>query len=135
MIFSEKCIQFLNQSLKLDASGSEQDWDLGLANPDRLDEFIEYYESNLDLKSEIKRPLIALIVASLDEKINSTNHRKYFLKIFDIMNKNKKIFEEIYDKWGFDPTYPKEDQFEISPLLFDIKKILNISEEKDMGNH
>jgi riboflavin kinase/FMN adenylyltransferase len=55
----------LNQLLDLPASGREQDWEIELADPERLPEFLDAFES-ASLTMEERAALGALIVGSVD---------------------------------------------------------------------
>ena len=67
-IISKQDAVTLNAALSLDANGSEQDWDIEFADPDRLHEFIEYYQSP-DLSNSMRQALMALIIASFDKAL------------------------------------------------------------------
>ncbi|KZL21948.1 hypothetical protein [Pseudovibrio sp. Ad37] len=63
---SSRAAQFLNVALCLNASGTEQDWELELSNAERIDEFVAFYlEQELDF--EIKQALASLIISSFED--------------------------------------------------------------------
>ncbi len=68
IIIGKKETEYLNELLSLPASGKEQDWDLELADKNRILEFIGVYET-AGLGKKEKRALWALITASLNDAI------------------------------------------------------------------
>ncbi|WP_312314137.1 hypothetical protein [Empedobacter brevis] len=46
MIFKKNIIEKISKQLLLPFSGLEQDWDLEMANTERINDFITFYESN-----------------------------------------------------------------------------------------
>ncbi|MGZ4982139.1 MAG: hypothetical protein ACXWAB_11915 [Methylobacter sp.] len=60
----------INQLLQLPATGKEQDWEFELANPSKIDEMFDAFESKkLDLDS--KSALALLIISSIEEAYES----------------------------------------------------------------
>ncbi len=56
----------INQILNLSATGREQDWEVELANPARIDEMLDVLESKqLDFESE--SALALLLISSMEE--------------------------------------------------------------------
>jgi hypothetical protein len=60
----------INELLSLPASGREQDWEIELADPDRIEEMLKA-GSMSDLHYEEKCALALLIVASIEESVNA----------------------------------------------------------------
>ena len=122
MILSNEAIEYLNRILELKVSGNEQDWDLEMADPERLDDFITFFENSPSLDMEVKRALIALLVASLNEKLNDFNRDYYFYKFFSLMKGNQIVFKEVCDSWQINSLSESEDQFNVSSLLYDLRE-------------
>lgn len=66
IILKKESMQFLNEALRLPALGTEQDWDLELADPSRVREFVNFYQER-QLNSDQKQALMSLIIASLED--------------------------------------------------------------------
>jgi len=59
-------VEQVNRMFNLPATGKEQDWELELSDPDRLDEMLDALEqANLDL--ETKSALALLVIASIED--------------------------------------------------------------------
>ncbi|NTF79411.1 hypothetical protein [Rhizobium rhizogenes] len=57
---------YLNRTLKLPASGFEQDWEIELSDSGRIAEFIDLF-TQTDLPGEYSEALVALILASFED--------------------------------------------------------------------
>ena len=67
----------VNQMLNLPASGKEQDWELELANPDRIEEFLQLLISNrLSRLPDVEAAVAALFISSADEAISKGTFSK-----------------------------------------------------------
>lgn len=58
--------EYINRMFSLPARGDEQDWDLELADPDRVEEFLSRFPE-IEHTDELAFALMSLIVASFDE--------------------------------------------------------------------
>lgn len=65
-ILYKEDITYLNKLLNLPATGDEQDWDIELADPARLSEFLVTFKA-LALTPSVKKAFLALIIASYDD--------------------------------------------------------------------
>jgi hypothetical protein len=95
---------FLNTALTLDATGAEQDWEIEVSNPDRVEEFISYYYSS-ELSNNYDFATLSLIVASFEEKIQNRLNE-----------------------------YDEEHHVIMNRFNFDERKIYSISERELWGN-
>ena len=98
-ILKKQAIDFLNQYFKLPARGDEQDWDVELANPDRVEEFLDGYDD--DFSNDIKLALMALIFASYDEYI--VKYKKDVAieaRIKKILDKKRDLFLGLLRYWA-----------------------------------
>ena len=66
---TKEAMTVLNQALRLPATGRKQDWDIELADPDRVDEFIAYFKTYALSQGE-RHALMALILGSLEDLAN-----------------------------------------------------------------
>ena len=70
--FSSDAIAKVNMLFSLPATGSEQDWEIELADPARTGEFFNALESNLALgDKDVEAAIAALLISSADEAISS----------------------------------------------------------------
>ena len=51
MIFKKEIIEHISKQLSLPFTGTEQDWDLEMANSNRIDDFLRFYKKNYFVKS------------------------------------------------------------------------------------
>lgn len=115
-IFNKDAVQFLNAELRLPATGDEQDWDVELANPKRIREFIAFYEGNI-LDDEVKRALMALILASLEDLSHSSKIDDVWKKVKDLICANYDLHKESVDYWALVNEINSEDVFLITKLM------------------
>ena len=88
----------------------QQDWGIINASPERIHEFMEYYNNNVNLPNTIKYQLLELIIASFNEAL-----------VKNMVNENQKIaFKEFIKKNASNSHF--------RPILNYWKKIANISE-------
>lgn len=115
MILDKYSIEFLSKELNLPYQGDEQDWDLEMANHERLSDFISFYSEKLTLKQ--KRALMSLILASFNDLLNEGGMSDdYWNNISSILVSENEIFKDLLLYWGTNRTN-LADNFKISPLL------------------
>ena len=110
-------IKKISEDLSLPFTGIEQDWEIELADPNRLDEFIKHYKTNYLLIEE-KIVLMSIILASYDEYLekNNLDVDNHWEEIKKLLNLNYKTFKEILDYWVL-YNGKIEELFRISPLV------------------
>ena len=112
---AKKAMAALNQALRLPATGREQDWDIELADPDRVGEFIAYFESHALSEGE-KHALMALILGSLEDL---SNKKEVSTELWDrverLLRAEPGLYADLVKQWG--PKNDDPDGFAISPLL------------------
>lgn len=112
-------------SAKLNVEYETQDWGIINADPDRAEEFLEFYENNSYLDDKQKFQLCELIIASFNEvmidgKVSETDLkrlRKFILKV-------KNSYPEVIEYWTSLDDY---EEFPIAKLLNDIKATIALS--------
>jgi len=123
MYTTAKAIEILSADLNL-ASLDEhaQDWDLMVADIDRIDEFIDYYQNNgyhtnETLDDEVKFALMEVILVSLDDsKRYGTFDRSAWSIVSEILTKEKELHQSTIEYWaclGIDAV----EAFEITDLV------------------
>ena len=112
---TKEAVAALNQALHLPATGREQDWDIELADPDRVGEFVAYFESHPLSESE-KHALMALIFGSLEDL---SNREKVPSELWDrvrhLLRADPSLYTDLLEQWG--PKNDDPDNFAILPLL------------------
>ena len=125
-ILDTEAIQFLNKALNLPVTGFEQDWEIELANPNRINEFISFYE-NIKLDNKHKYALMALIIASLEDLsyIKPVEH-ELWEKIYKLLSDEFDMYKPLIDYWSLADEKKSNDVFAITKLMrslkFDLEK-------------
>ena len=116
----KEIIEQLSRKLSLPYMGFEQDWDVELADKNRIDEFISYYNEN-DLSAEMKYATMSILLASYDDFLNDKeldiDYRWYEIEI--ILKSEKGIFRDLIEHWAVDSEI--ENIFRITTLIREIK--------------
>jgi len=114
MILKQDIIMALCKKLSLPYKGTEQDWDIEMADSSRINEFIDLYHQH-DLAFEERMALMSLIVTSYDDYLNehdaSVDYR--WDRIRAMLVKYKEHFVELINYW---PMHNETDIFRITPL-------------------
>ena len=112
---TKEAMATLNQALRLPATGREQDWDIELADPDRVDEFAAYLENHTSSEGE-KHALMALILGSLEDLSNREEVSTELCdRIKRLLRADPGLYADLVKQWG--PKNDDPDGFAISPLL------------------
>ncbi|MCD2421591.1 hypothetical protein LQ567_02385 [Niabella pedocola] len=116
MILRKEIIEQLSKKLSLPYLSVEQDWDIELADKNRIDEFISYYNEN-DLSAEVKYATMSIILASYEDFLNDRElERDYrWYEIEKILKSGRGLFSELMEYWAVDSE--KENIFRIAPLI------------------
>lgn len=124
MIQKEEIIKQLSKSLSLPFTGTEQDWEIEMANSNRINDFLKYYQQN-NLSSDEKVALMSLILASYEDFLNENNLKidVRWNQIKSILESERVIFVDLIDYWILDNENIKDNLFRITPLLRNIKYI------------
>lgn len=120
MILRKEIIEQLSKKLSLPYMGFEQDWDVELADKNRVDEFISYYNEN-DLSAEMKYATMSIILASYDDFLNDKeldiDYRWH--EIEKILKSENGFFRDLIEYWAVDSEI--ENIFRITPLIRETK--------------
>ena len=118
-ILSKKSVKEISSELSLPIIGTEQDWDIELADSSRISEFLDYYRNN-DFSVEKRIAVMELLIASYDDFLNVKDSEvdSRWKEIKSILKSEKIIFKELVYYWA---SFEDEvDQYQISPLLRDL---------------
>jgi hypothetical protein len=118
---STEAVLFLNKVLSLPATGLEQDWEVELADPNRINEFVSFYENSI-LNSDQRYALMALIIASLEDlsyikPIESVLWRR----ISSIILKEYELYRPLIDYWSLVDEKCSGNFFSITVLMRSLK--------------
>lgn len=115
MIPKKETIATLSKKLSLPYTGTEQDWDIEMANSNRINEFIDWYHQ-YELPFEEKVALMSLIIASYDDFLNENNveidYRWDIIKA--MLAKDRTHFVGLINYWSL---RNQTDIFRITPLM------------------
>jgi hypothetical protein len=118
MIFSKKIVESLSKKLLLPFTGLEQDWELEMANSERVSDFLHFYNQG-NLSTEELRAIMALILASYDDFLNENNLEvdDRWGEIKEAIEKKKDIYCDLLNYWALNGTMGSENLFRITPLI------------------
>ena len=93
--------EYLNKVLKLPAKGDEQNWDIEMADKNRLMEFINAFKNNY-FAIEQKYAVVALILASYEDYLNNfiDVNEKIWLQIVKIIELDKGQYNDLLNYWA-----------------------------------
>ena len=121
MILRKEVIEQLSRELSLPFTGIEQDWDIEMASPHRLNDFLKYYRS--DLSADKKVAIVSLILASYEEFLNENNLEmdNRWNEIKSIIESERALFEDLIDYWSLNNEVDENNLFRVTPLIRRIK--------------
>ncbi|WP_282611436.1 hypothetical protein [Pelagibius sp. Alg239-R121] len=110
-------IDYFNAVLALPATGSEQDWEVELADSDRVCEFVKFYESNV-LSDERKYALMALILCSLEDlSYMQTIEKSLWHRVQGLLRADRDLLEDIINYWSLGEFEDDHEHFNITALV------------------
>jgi hypothetical protein len=121
-ILNKQDVDYLNELLNLPARGDEQDWDIELADPARLSEFLGTFKA-YPLTLSVKKAFLALIIASYDILLqyDPDDDDFYWTSIKGIMDSEKHEHISLLKYWASEDS--NEDN--VSPVTPRIRAYLN----------
>jgi len=116
-ILTGDAINYLNRVLNLPAMGCEQDWDIELADANRINEFVLFYEEE-SLSDDKRSALMALIIASLEDLAYAEPIDKgMWGKISKLLCLDYELHQQLIQYWSLMDKTNEEDFFEITKLM------------------
>lgn len=110
----------LTSLLALPATGAEQDWEVELANPTRIDEFVAAYPL-ASLSSSDRFALMALILASVDEFLAEEDKLPgAWVRICEVLNKESSLHEPSVSYWCCEEEDDPDAWFHLTPHIREI---------------
>lgn len=120
LILNKSSIKFLNNELKLPAKGDEQDWDLELADANRLKDFLLLYNDRR-LSDDDKIALMSLILASYDERLQTgENCKEINDQLSHIFQQDYSLMEDLLKYWGLMDENDSNDHYALTPVIKEI---------------
>lgn len=115
-------IDYLNKLLNLPVRGYEQDWDIELADPARLSEFLATFRA-YDLTLSIRKTFLALIIASYDDllRYDPDDDDFYWASIKGLMDPEKHEHTALLKYWALEDC--NED--DVFPVTLRIRAYLS----------
>jgi hypothetical protein len=118
-ILDPSAINTLSAALHLPTTGSEQDWDIEMADPNRLSEFLAYYETH-DLTPHEKQALMALVLASLEDTFPAARGEITVLwsRVVNAIAGDKHLHQSVLSYWAYpDGSENTDDGYNITHLV------------------
>ncbi len=111
-------IDQLNRLLDLPYGGWEQDWEIELADPKRVNEFCKLYDTG-ELDTETKFTLMLLIVASLDDLLReeSVDSATAVQRVEQLLRRDFILNLHTVEYWCQLEETDAENVFAVTPLL------------------
>ncbi|TQF14692.1 hypothetical protein FJV41_17340 [Myxococcus llanfairpwllgwyngyllgogerychwyrndrobwllllantysiliogogogochensis] len=110
-------IDKLTAALDLPANGQEQDWEIELADPSRVDEFLTAYRS-LPLSPDDKVALMALILASVDRRLDSgIGVPTEWTQIVELLRADRDLHRASLEYWTCEGDDDPDSWFQLTPLV------------------
>ena len=118
MILKKEIIEQLSKELSLPFTGIEQDWDLEMANSDRISDFLKFYKQN-SLSVDKKIAIMSLILASYDDFLNENDleNDDKWNEIKSVLKSERVIFNDLIDYWSLSSELEEDKFFRITPLI------------------
>jgi len=117
IILSNDSIEKLTTLLGLSATGQEQDWEVELADPTRIAEFLKVYR-NSSLTQDDRKALMALILASADSHIQTgLGVPVEWEQISALLIEERHIHEETIRYWAREGEDEPDAWFDVTPLI------------------
>ena len=102
---------------ELGLSFEEQDWGIINGSADRVEEFINYFNTHESLPTTVKYPFFDLIVASFNEDLlegSATKKKELLFKQFIQQNSSNSLFKPILSYWK---RITNEEDFPVGKFL------------------
>lgn len=112
-------IESLSRQLALPYTGTEQDWDIEMADAARIADFLQFYQTHR-LSADEKIAVMALILASYDDHLYENNLQtgsSAWQEIAALLKAEKTLFAGLINYWSCNDGDAADDLFAITPLV------------------
>ncbi len=114
---TKSSIALLTKALKLPATGSEQDWDIELADASRIREFLVAYQT-MSLSPDDRFALMALVVGSVDRALDAGRETPpEWPAIAELLARERELHASTLVYWACEGESDPDSQFHITPLI------------------
>lgn len=122
MILKKEIIEQLSKELLLPYTGIEQDWDIEMADSNRINDFLKFYQQN-DLSVDEKIAVMSLILASYEDFLNENDLEidNRWKDVSPILETERVIFVDLINYWSLSNEVEEDNLFRITPLMRKIK--------------
>jgi len=122
MILKKKIIEQLSKELLLPYTGIEQDWDIEMADSNRINDFLKFFQQN-DLSVDEKIAVMSLILASYEDFLNENDLEidNRWKDVSSILETERVIFVDLINYWSLNNEVEEDNLFRITPLMRKIK--------------
>lgn len=122
MILKKEIIEQLSKELLLPYTGIEQDWDIEMANSNRINDFLKFYQQH-DLSADKKIALVSLILASYEDFLNENDLEidDRWNDVSSILESERVFFVDLINYWSLSNEVEEDNLFRITPLMRNIK--------------
>lgn len=115
-IISNNAKDILNKQFGLEATGTEEDWDIELSDEERVEEFLSFLEME-ELEDEVYLALMALIIASYEELLYSDpTDLELWERIKSELMKRRALYEGLITHYQL-PGVDDISWFPVTPLM------------------
>ena len=116
-ILKKRAVEAISQKLNLSVTGSEQDWDIELADPTRINEFLTVFKQDSSLDSEQKYTLMALILASYEDALQEGKPLVDNWEYIKETLKDDLTYSDLVDYWSLPTDSNEVNLFKITPYI------------------
>ncbi|WP_257667165.1 hypothetical protein [Parapedobacter tibetensis] len=123
MILKKEIVEQLSKELSLPFTGIEQDWSIEMANSNRIDDFLKFYQQN-DLSEDKKNAVMSIILASYEDFLHENNDLEIgdrWNEIKSILESERAIFADLINYWSLNNEVEEDNLFLITPLVRKLK--------------
>jgi hypothetical protein len=117
---SKDAILRLAEELELTNNWRMQDWSIQVRDPERVVEFLNYYENTTDLSENAKFTLINIILASLDEASPGSIDEQLWSRVTSLVLADWQTHAHSIWYWSDWGNSVEESPFQISRYLREI---------------
>jgi hypothetical protein len=110
-------IERLTAMLRLPATGAEQDWEMELADPSRVDEFVALFD-RLELEAEDRKALMALVLGSANAFLEKEGEPPAtWVTIANLLADERELHADTLSYWSRDDSDDPEEWFPLTPYV------------------
>lgn len=113
---TKSAIEKLAATFSLPNTPDMQDWELEVADPGRIEEFINEYKNGV-LTDDEKFTLLEMLLQSFEESELNLSTNKYWKELLELIRNNYKLHEYTIWYWSSFEAENEEEQWRITPFM------------------